>query len=92
MGIGLGSAIAVYFIIWWILLFAVLPWGRRDPDPEDATVAGADRGAPAQPRLWRKLIITTIGSGFIFAAFLGVLNSGLTLEDIPLPSPPGLDE
>ena len=26
---GISTAIAIYFLIWWIVLFAVLPWGVR---------------------------------------------------------------
>lgn len=87
----LTSAIAIYFIIWWLTLFAVLPWGNRDPDPEDRRVQGADRGAPARPRLRRKVLVTTLLSAVIFAAFYAVITSGIGLEDIPLPSPPGID-
>ena len=25
----IATAIAIYFLIWWIVLFAVLPWGVR---------------------------------------------------------------
>jgi len=88
---GLTSAIAIFFVIWWVTLFAVLPWGNRDPDPEEERVEGAEMGAPARPGLRRKLIINTALSVVIFAAVYAIINSGLTLEDIPLPSPPGID-
>lgn len=87
----LTSAIAIFFVIWWITLFAVLPWGNRDPDPEESRVDGAEMGAPARPGLRRKLIVNTALSVVIFVAVYAVINSGLTLEDIPLPSPPGID-
>jgi predicted secreted protein len=87
----LTSAIAIFFVIWWITLFAVLPWGNRDPDPEDERVQGAEPGAPARPGLKRKLWITTGASIVIFAAFYALINSGIGLEDIPLPSPPHVD-
>jgi predicted secreted protein len=79
------SAVAIFFVIWWITLFAVLPWGNRDPDPESERVNGA------RPGLKRKLWITTGASIVIFAAFYALINSGIGLEDIPLPSPPNLD-
>jgi predicted secreted protein len=55
-----GSAIALFFIIWWLVLFAVLPLGVRNPHEagEDAP-AGSDPGAPVKPMLARKLLITT---------------------------------
>lgn len=87
----LTSAIAIFFIIWWIALFAVLPWGNRDPDPEESRIEGAEPGAPARPALKMKLAITTLVSVVIFAGIYALITSGLTLEDIPLPSPPGFE-
>jgi predicted secreted protein len=88
---GLTSAIAIFFIVWWITLFAVLPWGNREPDPDHSRVEGAEQGAPARPALKVKLVITTLLSFVIFAGIYLLVTSGLTLEDIPLPSPPGFD-
>jgi predicted secreted protein len=88
---GLVSAIAIFFIIWWVTFFAVLPFGDRSPDPEDKRVTGTEAGAPARPRLKRKVLVTTLASLVIFAAVYALLESGLTLDDIPLPDPPGLE-
>ena len=44
------SAVVVFIVIWWLVLFMVLPWGvRRTETPE----AGHDPGAPAKPMLWQ---------------------------------------
>ena len=44
------TAVAIFFLIWWIVLFAVLPWGVRSQQ-EDAEVApGTDPGAPGDPQ------------------------------------------
>lgn len=83
------SAVAIYFIIWWIVFFLVLITGNREPDPEGERITGADQGAPARPRIWRKVAITTVLAAVAFVALLVVLNSGLTLYDIPLPAAPG---
>jgi predicted secreted protein len=62
------TGIAIFFLIWWIVLFAVLPWGVRSQQ-EDAEVApGTDPGAPAIPNLRWKLIWTTLVSAAVFAA------------------------
>jgi predicted secreted protein len=63
----LATAIAIYFIIWWTVLFAVLPWGVRSQQESGAVAPGTDPGAPAIPRLRRKLIWTTIVAGLVFA-------------------------
>jgi predicted secreted protein len=53
----ISTAIAVYFLIWWIVLFAVLPWGVRAQG--DDSPPGTDPGAPTVPRLRAKLLWTT---------------------------------
>ena len=51
-------SIATYFTIWWIVLFAVLPWGVRSQGEEGSP--GTDPGAPVVTRLRTKLIWTTV--------------------------------
>lgn len=63
---GISTAIAIYFLIWWIVLFAVLPWGVRAQGDEGAP--GTDPGAPRVPHLKAKLIWTTAVSAVVFAA------------------------
>jgi predicted secreted protein len=55
----IGSIIAIFFVVWWVVLFAVLPWGVRTQQEEGEVVLGTDPGAPANPRLLRKAITTT---------------------------------
>jgi predicted secreted protein len=63
----LATAIAIYFIIWWTVLFAVLPWGVRSQEESGAVTKGTDPGAPAIPHLRPKVIWTTIVAALIFA-------------------------
>lgn len=63
-------AIAVYFTTWWIVLFAVLPWGVRSQNEEPDRLQGTDPGAPVAPRLGLKALITTATSLAVFAALL----------------------
>lgn len=68
------SAVVVFIITWWLVLFMVLPFGiRRVEAPEP----GHDPGAPANPRLWRKLAITTAITIVLFAITVAVVQSGL---------------
>ena len=55
----LATGIAIYFIIWWIVLFAVLPWGVRSQEESGEVTTGTDPGAPSAPYLGRKLLWTT---------------------------------
>lgn len=79
------SALAVYFIIWWVVLFAVLPWGAHSPHERDEEVEpGHVPSAPSEPRLLLKFLATTLVSAVIFAAlYVVVANQLITLDDIP---------
>ena len=77
------SSIAIYFVIWWLVLFVVLPFGVTGHEESDDLAPGADRGAPRQPLLVKKALATTVLAGIVFAAvyvYFGVLD--LTLEDL----------
>jgi predicted secreted protein len=77
----LATSIAIYFIIWWTVLFAVLPWGVRSQQESGAVVPGTDPGAPAIPRLRRKLVWTTIVAGIVFALWYVVYTYRLIAID-----------
>jgi len=58
------GSIFIYMVLWWVVLFMVLPWGvRRQENPE----AGHDPGAPVTPHLGRKIIATTLVTLVIWA-------------------------
>jgi predicted secreted protein len=61
------TACAIFFLIWWIVLFAVLPWGVRSQHEEADMTPGTDPGAPVIPNVGRKLVWTTLVSVLIFA-------------------------
>jgi len=65
----IASSVAIYFIIWWMVLFVVLPWGVRSQDESGGRAAGTDPGAPVLAHLGRKLIWTTVLAGIVFAAW-----------------------
>lgn len=54
------GGLALYFVIWWILLFAVLPFGIRSQVESGEVVKGSEPGAPVLPGLREKAIWTTI--------------------------------
>ena len=75
------TAIAIYFLIWWIVLFAVLPWGVRAQGNERA--AGTDPGAPVVSRLGARLIWTTVIATVIFAlCAVTYVNRWVTLDGL----------
>ena len=80
-------ALAIYFMMWWIVLFAILPFGVRTQAEEGEVVPGTEASAPARFRMLRTAIWTTIVTTMLFAGFVWLRQSGLTLDDIPLPGP-----
>jgi predicted secreted protein len=79
----LATAFAIYFIIWWVVLFAVLPWGVRSQHEDGTIIPGSDPGAPVIPRLRRKLVWTTIVAAIVFALWYVVYSYRLiALDDL----------
>jgi predicted secreted protein len=70
--VSLTTAIAIYFIMWWTVLFAVLPWGVRSQEESGTVSPGTDPGAPAIPRLKRKLVWTTVVATAVFTLWFAV--------------------
>lgn len=77
------TGIAIYFLIWWIVLFAVLPWGVRSQEEQGEISRGTDPGAPALPRLLLKLLWTTVTATAIFAVcYVVYVNRLVTLDGL----------
>lgn len=68
------EGVVVYVLVWWVVVFAVLPWGVRAPNE---FVPGQARGAPARPRLWLKAGITTVAAAVIWLIIWGIIWSDL---------------
>lgn len=78
------SAVAVYFIIWWVVLFTMLPIGVRSQVEDEDVTLGTEHGAPARPMLVRKMLLTTVVACVIFGAFyLLTVVMGFGLDDLP---------
>jgi predicted secreted protein len=76
------TAIAIYFIVWWVVLFAVLPWGVRSQAEAEAVTPGTDPGAPVATHLLAKLGWTTLVSAAVFAlCYLVYVNRLVTLDE-----------
>ena len=80
---GVTTAIAIYLIIWWVVLFTILPFGvishaEAGIDKGD----GGDPGAPVDPKLKKKFITTTWVSAIVFVIVYLVIRLGL----VPMPS------
>ena len=74
MAYSISTAFAIYFVLWWLVLFLTLPFGVRsqheDGEGAGQVIPGTDPGAPVLARMGSKLIWTTIISAVIFAISL----------------------
>jgi predicted secreted protein len=70
------EGVVVYVLVWWVVVFAVLPWGVRAPTAAEI-VPGQAPGAPVRPKLWLKAGITTIAAAIIWLIIWAVIRSGL---------------
>ncbi len=66
------TGFVLFVLIWWTVLFAVLPIGTR-PAPE-ADAASGWRGAPERPHILRKAVATTLVSAVIWAGCYAVIS------------------
>jgi predicted secreted protein len=84
------TAIAIYFLIWWITLFAVLPWDVRNQEESGEVTPGTDPGAPATHRVWHKLGWTTVVATTVFGILYVAYTRGLIPYDflMAISSPP----
>ena len=74
------TILAVYFIVWWICLFIVLPFRVRNQVDEGEWVQGTERGAPPLLRLWPKLLAATILAAVMTALILWALSNPFLRE------------
>ncbi len=67
------TALVLYTIIWWLTLFIVLPLGTAPQAAPDSRTGW--RGAPAQARMGRKVLMTTVASLVIWGLCAAVIQS-----------------
>ncbi|MGE3780396.1 MAG: DUF1467 family protein [Pirellulaceae bacterium] len=65
--------IALYFVIWWTTLFAVLPFGVRTQSEAGEVVPGTPGSAPVKPRILWIVGINTLVSAVVFCVVWFVL-------------------
>ena len=80
----LAMSVAIYIFIWWIVLFAVLPFGVRTQAEEGDVVPGTPESAPAKPRLLRIFLINTLVATVVFAlVYAAIVYKIVTPESFP---------
>jgi predicted secreted protein len=70
-------AVAIYVVIWWTVLFAILPIGVRTQGEEGVIIPGTPASAPARFSVLRTVLLTTLASSLLFGALWLVIATGL---------------
>ncbi len=72
------SGILVYLVVWWLVIFMVLPWGVKPPDNPEP---GHATSAPDRPMLWRKVAITSVITAVVWGIiYLAIENSWVSFR------------
>ena len=80
---GITSALVLFAVIWFMVLFVALPIGLRTQGDEGEIVPGTQAGAPANLNLKRKLRIVTMVSFVLWVVIAGVIFSGaISVRDL----------
>jgi predicted secreted protein len=74
---GITGSIIVYVMIWWIIFFSVLPVGiKSNKEAFRNSIEGADPGAPKNPKIGKKFLITTIITSILFIMIYYIVDLG----------------
>jgi len=74
--VGWATGTAVYLVIWWLVIFMVLPWGAGSVIDDEDVKKGQAPSAPKKPRMLLKVAITTAISGVIWGIVYALIQSG----------------
>ncbi len=75
---GITGSIIVYVLIWWIIFFSVLPIGiQSNKEVFKEKLEGNDPGAPKNPNIAKKFLITTIITTIIFVVIYYLVTINL---------------
>ncbi len=74
---GLTGSIIIYVMIWWIVFFSVLPVGiQSNKETFNDKIEGIDPGAPKNPKIAKKFLITTIITSILFIMIYYLVKLG----------------
>lgn len=77
---GITAIVVTYIMVWWVVFFMVAPFGiKRQENPE----IGHDTGAPTNPMLPKKILITSLISAALTFVVWIILTFHLITLDVP---------
>lgn len=82
-GVGVVNGVVVFLIVWWVVIFAMLPIGVTSQHEDGDIVAGSEPGAPTAPMLMKKAWWTTIATSCIWIVYYIITESGMVEQFLP---------
>lgn len=77
------SSIVLFAVIWFLVLFVVLPLRLETQGDRGEIVPGTQAGAPANLNMWKKARLTTIIAAIIWVIVASIIWSGvITVRDL----------
>ena len=74
---GITGSIIIYVMIWWIIFFSILPVGiKSNKEAFRDSIEGIDPGAPKNPKIGKKFLITTIITSIFFIMIYYIVDLG----------------
>lgn len=84
---GIAGSLMVIAIAWWLAFFLLLPVGIRSQIEDGNVLPGSEPSAPTAPRLWLKAVWALVIALVLWSALYWLIEmSGISIEDIPVPS------
>ncbi|MEA1942850.1 MAG: DUF1467 family protein [Pseudomonadota bacterium] len=82
-GVGVVNGLVVFLIVWWLVIFTMLPIGVRSQEEDADVVEGTEPGAPVAPMLMKKAWWTTVITSCIWIVYYVITESGLVAQLMP---------
>ena len=74
---GITGSLIIFVLIWWIVFFSILPVGiRSEKKIFKESLKGNDIGAPKNPNIAKKFILTTLITTILYLAIYYVVKNG----------------
>ena len=72
---GITGSLIIFVLIWWIVFFSILPVGIKSENKKfEAKIQGNDAGAPKNPNIGKKFLITTFITSVLFFAIYYIVT------------------
>ncbi|AXC48614.1 DUF1467 family protein [Paracoccus suum] len=79
----LTGGVVLYAVLWFLVMFVLLPIGQRSQADMGEVVPGTPAGAPHEPALRRKALWTTVITTILWGIIaLVIFKGGITRADI----------